>query len=802
MCFDAIKDYSLHIAPEMPFYSNDNDGTPCPVRSRSPNSDLWNRQQGDRTTLASLTTFPLISGDDHDETIEIDLTTALPNIKSLTGRRNTILNEPPRRPGQVSRPRDETLQSEKNKEKLGEDFFTLPSSTPLPLPQQLPASEGEPIYLPEVVATLQSQSAQLQAKGITSGAGLHQPRRLVTGPSKGGRRLSAWIEAKVQEKRRKRIAVQNENEPVQQSISTERYIEKVTGSQAFNGVKLQQSPEETELAKAYLNAPPKRRTSRPTGKVLSHITGKGVAKGKENILPELDTQREEMGQINSMISSRQVLKDQSEWKDLRGHKRPASTENGVNKRLKFSLELEHKTSAHGQRPHSYPSSNSNIPGNEQPTSGKRPSSPQPRFVSESDLEEDSYPSISNSLIRSSHTSSQPWKQEPSKDRKLRLIKRKKISDDANEHEASLNPAQEALSQQLQALRRTEKSQKNGPISSMPGSSLDNLDTMNPVLSDNLTQVRLYEDSWLSMLEASVTQLVNAIFSTYEASQASTIETHLQLRREMISLYSTLPTLHKRVQASLTFGALTVPRSSLTKTPVAKTWGEDIGLKKKFMDLFMNTYEVEVLGIALEVIIGRELFGKSGPRLSDAQIIEEGTYILSMQEKDKVKLVESFLERFLVNCEDAYLNQPQPHQSTARILGALGISRIKGSALGRSAAFEDDWGTVAWGLRKTVLRALMLIILMDKVKTEKNLLGCRCLFKQVFISLSLQYTMYILMAWAEFTTQVFGFNTTYSFPFATPITGRHYTTSFSYGVYGGLCTTLTRRILIYRREYCS
>ena len=720
----------------MPFFSNDDDGTPCPVRSHSPNSDLWGRQQGDRTTLASLTSFPLISGDDHDETVEIDLTTALPNIKSLTSRRNTILNEPPRRPGQTSRQKDDTSQPEKYKEKSGEDFFALPSSAPL-----LQPFEGESIHLPEVVATLQPQSAPLhQARGITSGTGLHQPRKLFAGPSKSGRRLSAWIEAKVQEKRRKRVAVQHENEPVQKSISTERYLEKATGSQAFNGIKLQQSPEETELAKAYLNAPPKRGASRPTGKVLSHISGKGVVKGKENILPERDIQNQEIKQIHSMLSSRQISEGQSEGNSLRGHKRPASIENDVHKKSKFSQELAHKISSHGQRPHSYPSLNSNIPSNERPTSGKRPNSPQPRFVSESDLEEDSYASISNSLIRGSHTSSESWNPNVLKDGKLRLIKRRKI-DDANEIEVSLNPAQAALAQQLQALRRAGKYQKDGPILPKSGPSTDIQDTMNPILSDNLAQVELYEDSWLSMLEASVTQLVNAIFSTYEASQASTIETHIQLRKEMISLYSTLPTLHKRIQASLAFGALTVPKSALTKTAAVKTWGEDIGLKKKFMDLFMNTYEVEVLGIALEVIIGRELFGKTGPRLSDAQIIEEGTYILSMQKKDKVKLVERFLERFLVNCEDAYLNQPQPHQSTARILGALGIARTKGAALGRSAAFEDDWGTMAWGLRKTVLRALMLIILMDKTKTgEKNLLGCRCLFKQVFISLSLQYSV--------------------------------------------------------------
>ncbi|KAI5810071.1 hypothetical protein DFH27DRAFT_495362, partial [Peziza echinospora] len=235
---------------------------------------------------------------------------------------------------------------------------------------------------------------------------------------------------------------------------------------------------------------------------------------------------------------------------------------------------------------------------------------------------------------------------------------------------------------------------------------------------------MYEDSWLAMMESSVTQLINAVYTSYEDSQKSTIETHLEMRREVLRMYSKQSALHKRIQASLSFGALSAPKDVLAKSSAVKTWAEDLGLRRKFVSLFMDTYEVEVLGIAMEVVVGRDLFGRysSKPALSSAS---SG----AMMASSKAKLVEGFLEKFVVSCEDAYANPPpKPLPSTTRLIGAL--SRGVGAAMGRAAAVEEDWGTVAWGLRKTLLRALMLIWVLDKVKGgENNLLGRRCLFKK-------------------------------------------------------------------------
>ena len=709
----------------MPFYSNEDEGTPCPVRTFSPNPDFIS---GRWPTSGRPTAFPLVSGDD-DETVEIELTTVLPSINTFLSRRKTILNAPPRRPGQASRQKEEHQQGHRESRVELEGFFDIPPPPILP-PQQPEPPVVEPADVPDITAALQLQPTQ--SRRVTRGAALsQQPRRptVTTDGRKGGRRLSAWVEAKVQEKRNQRIAAQqgqNEHNP-QPSLDVSRML----GPTNLSGGKSRMSPpEDNQLAKSYLNAPPKRS--------LGQTYAKGAAgRGKENVLPGWAVHYEEERPIHPIVlPPTKALEEQGNGGGgARENKRPVSMENAVNKRSKFSTESEFKRSSNpAPRHQSYPPATADYGEMERGSvSKKRPSSPQPKYVSESDLEDDqSNDAICNPLIQPSYGSNSTWDQSPARGTsKLKLMKRRKVSDDSNGEEVTLNPAQISLAEQLAARQRKDGHKDAQSIRPTSAPSAATLNALNPVLSDNLAQSEMYEDSWLSMLEASVTQLVNAIFSTYAASQASTIETHIELRREMIALYSAFFPLHKRIQASLAFGALSVPKDSILKSSAAKAWAEDIGLKRKFIELFMNTYEVEVLGVAMEAVIGRELFGKSGQRLSDAQIIEEGSSILSMQEKEKMKLVERFLERFLVNCEDAYLNPPRSRLSTSRIIGAFGIGKMKGAAVGRAAAMEDDWGSVAWGLRKTILRALMLILLMDKTKQgAKNLLGARCLFKPV------------------------------------------------------------------------
>ncbi|RPB27558.1 hypothetical protein L211DRAFT_865714 [Terfezia boudieri ATCC MYA-4762] len=782
----------------MPFYSDEDEGTPCPVRHYSPNSNLLSRQRRDRTTLGRLTAFPLISGDDGDETVGIELTTVLPSISSFANRRKTILNEPPRRPGQSLRQKEELRLSQREKrvkrEKEGEeeeeeeeeeieDIFKFPSP-PLPVQQQqqpipsqqhqqqrlsAPEEEGEEeeeeeecYNGQEYAAALHPQRAHLQqAWRITTGAALsQQPRRPAAVPTatgaggaRTGRRLSAWIEARVQEKRRQRIAAQQQQQtqhhhqnqpgnelPQRQASTLQQQLDRNWSSapENFNG---RHSSEEAELVKSYFNAPPKRSTARPVERTRrGAVKAAGAGRGKENILPPKRDSRDQDGKsIHTAVPPNNLFGKGAGNKRLASMENDANNNNKKSKTFNTAPEFKAPTYSVQHRPQSYSSTYSGVNGgddydyvqDEPSNTRKRASSPQPRFVSESDIDDNSFSSIHNPLIKASTTSIRPWNQSPLPPRngKLQLIKRRKVSNDATSgDEIPLNPAQTALAMQLAPRQKINGVHRDGPIRPAAAAGLASMDAMNPVLSDDLAQVRMYEDSWLSMLEASVTQLVNAVFEQYEASRASTIETHIQLRREMITLYSTIPAIHKRIQASLAFGVLAIPKESINKSSAVKSWGEDLGIKKKFMDLFMQTYDVEILGIALEVIIGRELFGKTGPRVSDAQIIEEGTYILSMQEKDKMKLVERFLEKFLVNCEDAYLNPPRSRNSASRIIGALGIVRTKGA--GKGGLGEDDWGSVEWGLRKTVLRALMLILLLDKTKKgRKNLLGSRCLFRQ-------------------------------------------------------------------------
>jgi abnormal spindle-like microcephaly-associated protein len=100
----------------------------------------------------------------------------------------------------------------------------------------------------------------------------------------------------------------------------------------------------------------------------------------------------------------------------------------------------------------------------------------------------------------------------------------------------------------------------------------------PLLSD-VSRPELYEDNWLSHQEAAITQLVNSLFETSEEFERHKVSSNSDLTKSC-SIYHEppFPVLHKRVQASLLYGALSIPKGI---TANASRLEGDIGLRRSF-----------------------------------------------------------------------------------------------------------------------------------------------------------------------------------------------------------------------------
>ncbi|GME35357.1 putative calmodulin-binding protein sha1 protein [Neofusicoccum parvum] len=218
----------------------------------------------------------------------------------------------------------------------------------------------------------------------------------------------------------------------------------------------------------------------------------------------------------------------------------------------------------------------------------------------------------------------------------------------------------------------------------------------PVLSEDLDKPQLYEDNWLSYQEVSITQLVNKLFDCVDLSSQDEGQEDGALRRKLLAVYQdpSVPLLHKRLQASLMYGALSIPKDLLAKALRLK---DDVGLRRKYLNLFVNVYEPPVLRAAAEAIVGRECPVSS--RLSSGSSASDCD---QRQRRAEKKAIEGFLDTFFIRNEDA-------------VRVKTGIGSISSIARGRDKG--DDFGSEGWLWRRTTLRSLMLVLLLDMSKTK-------------------------------------------------------------------------------------
>lgn len=220
----------------------------------------------------------------------------------------------------------------------------------------------------------------------------------------------------------------------------------------------------------------------------------------------------------------------------------------------------------------------------------------------------------------------------------------------------------------------------------------------PVLEEDIARPEMYEDNWLTYQEVAITQLLNSIFAAAQTSPNDE-QSPDELRKRMLALYHepSMPALHKRLQASLQFGALSIPKDLLAQTLRLK---DDVGMRKKFLTLWTKTYDLNALRAAVETVIGRQITTPS--RLSTGSTTSDDGSRMFRAER---RAIEHFLDAFLIKNEDAVRVKP-------------GVGSIASITRG-----EDDFGSQGWSWRRTALRSLMLLLLLDQAKAADILPGC-------------------------------------------------------------------------------
>lgn len=226
----------------------------------------------------------------------------------------------------------------------------------------------------------------------------------------------------------------------------------------------------------------------------------------------------------------------------------------------------------------------------------------------------------------------------------------------------------------------------------------------PVLPEDLDQPQLYEDNWLAHQEIALTQLVNGVLQRADDSSFLPHDNAANLRGELLKLYQdpVVATLHKRLKASLLYGALSLPKDATGPPRLT----EDIGLRRQFLDLWMHSYDLDSLQAAAEAVVGRVITARPRDATTIAQSLGSNS---GTPESPKAKELRRFLLAFLVHHEDAVdASMPQ-------------LKTIGARKSGEEAALKV--GTPEWYWQRTVLHSLMLIHLLDTAKSTGTISSC-------------------------------------------------------------------------------
>lgn len=240
--------------------------------------------------------------------------------------------------------------------------------------------------------------------------------------------------------------------------------------------------------------------------------------------------------------------------------------------------------------------------------------------------------------------------------------------------------------------RTLRSSKMGNMSS----KLKNLNHEYPMLVENTAKPALYEENWLHHQETVITQLVNSLLECTNGD--STPCGPSTLRLEMLEIYHTefFAQLHKRLQASLSYGTLSIPKELVTR------YGrliQDVGLRRKFLDIWIQSYDLRALVAAVETVVGRKISNDPTFLERDLDGIDESIF---KARKVIIRKLEGFLDSFILHNDDMDLMVPDSR--------------------------DIPIDTRARAYRRTVLRSIILVVLLDQAKQSR----CTSLPRQLFV----------------------------------------------------------------------
>ncbi|OKL59638.1 hypothetical protein UA08_05310 [Talaromyces atroroseus] len=216
----------------------------------------------------------------------------------------------------------------------------------------------------------------------------------------------------------------------------------------------------------------------------------------------------------------------------------------------------------------------------------------------------------------------------------------------------------------------------------------NIDQQYPRFNNDISNTVMYEDDWLSHQEIVITQLVNGLFDSVGGEQHG--QDPEVLRHELLHIYqnNAFLLLYKRLQASILYGALAPPKDVLRR---GSRLPDDLGLKKSFLNLWLDTYDLHALRGAAETVVGRKM------TLQPIRTSVGSSDSSAKQQKVLKRAVEAFLDTFVIRNMDKEEN-------------------------------GDMRNDVAGGpYRRTLLRSIMIIALLDKARRIPGNSLPRCLF---------------------------------------------------------------------------
>ncbi|KAK5316362.1 hypothetical protein LTR93_009163 [Exophiala xenobiotica] len=209
----------------------------------------------------------------------------------------------------------------------------------------------------------------------------------------------------------------------------------------------------------------------------------------------------------------------------------------------------------------------------------------------------------------------------------------------------------------------------------------------PVFSEDLASTSVYEDSWLNHQEIAITQLVNNLFSSSSPTSCPADDGMLRIR--LLEIYSSTDCamLHKRLQGALLYGALSIPQDVLKG---AKQLSNDLGRRKVFTDLWLETYDLRTLRTAVEVVFARQC-------TIPTRVSSPTRRSLDKEDVAFRRSLQRFIEALLIRNEDGRPDDPSTDRDS-------------------------------WSYQRTILRSLMVISLLDATKTSSPQLVSSCLFQ--------------------------------------------------------------------------